>query len=109
MEIIARKLVLLGALWSSAGCAQTIDLGCDDCPPPLALPASRIDIVERVAPGYSWACQLGDPSEEQKTCFAKRRQLILSCADQVLPAHMDTREEVDAGFEALHKCVYPKK
>jgi hypothetical protein len=109
MNPILRKAFAAFALMFISGCTKTIDLGCDDCPPPLSLPASASDVVERVTPGYTYFCQLSDSDTEKQSCVLQRRQLILACADKTLPKQMTTQKELDKGLGALHACVYPKR
>jgi len=108
MNPIPCKVCVAVALMFASSCTKTIDLGCDDCPPPLSLPASASDVVERVTPGYTYFCQLSESNNEKQSCVLQRRQLILDCANKVLPKQMTTRKELDKGFSALHACVYPK-
>src|SRR5690348_10063901 len=104
MNPILCKAFAALALVFVSGCAKTIDLGCDDCPPPLSLPASASNVVERVTPGYTLFCQVSGSDDEKQSCVLQRKQLILDCADKVLPKQMTTRNELDRGFSALHAC-----
>jgi hypothetical protein len=108
MNPILRMAFVAVALALVSGCATTIDLGCDDCPPPLALPASASDVVDRVTPGYTLFCQVSGSESEKRSCVLQREQLIQACAEKVLPEQMTTRKELDDGFSALHACVYAK-